>query len=82
MAAHHGIKHRAFIKLEVVLTQYRESFAGAESDGALRGREFSGKDLHQRGFSGTIGSDHAIAVAMVESKVHILKENSLSELHS
>lgn len=45
------------------------------------GGELAGEDAHQGGFSGTVGTDYAVAVATVECKVHVLEERALSKLN-
>ena len=81
VAAQHGLQHGALVELEVVLFQHREALAGAHGDGARGGGELAGEDTHQGGFTGTVGTDDAVAVATVEGQVHVLEQDTLAELY-
>ena len=82
VSAHHGVDDGVFVEFKVVLAQHAQALAGAESHAAGGGLKLSRQNLHQRGLSRAVGSDYAVAVAVVESQVHVLEENSLPELHT
>ena len=82
MSLEHGIHYSELVELKVVLAQNRHTFARSLSHRAMCRLELTRENSHQRTFSGTVSTDYTIAIAWSEFEIHILKENSLSKLHT
>ena len=82
MSAQNSVDNGAVVKLEVILTQYRETLAGTENYSAGSRGQLTRKYLHQGRFSRAVSADDAIAMARGECEIHILEEHALSKLHA
>ena len=81
MAAKDGLNHRAFVKLEVVLAEHRQTFARPERNRAVGRRELTRQYAHKGGLARTVGTDYTVAIALGEGKVHVLEKRFLAELY-
>ena len=77
----YGVEHRLVVEFEVVLRENRQAFAGTEFHLAFGGLEFAADGFEEGGFTGTVGTDDTIDVAVREFHVHILIEDALAELN-
>ena len=77
----HRVEYRLVIEFEVVLREHRQAFAGTEFHLAFGGLEFAADGFEKGGFTGTVGTDDTIDVAVREFHVHILIEDALAELN-
>ena len=77
----YGVKHRLVVEFEVVLRENRQAFAGTEFHLAFGGLEFAADGFEEGGFTGAVGTDDTIDVAVREFHVHILIEDALAELN-
>ena len=81
VALQYGVEHRLVVEFEVVLREHRQAFAGTEFHLAFGGLEFAADSFEKGGFTGTVGTDDTIDVAVREFHVHILIEDALAELN-
>ena len=82
MALQHGVEHGLVVKLEVVLGEHGESLAGAQFHRSLCRFEFAADGFKEGGLTRTIGSNHAVNVAVGKLHVHVLVEHALTKLNS
>ena len=69
-----SLQNLEIIKLEMVLAKDSHALAGGDHNIAGRRFQFAGEDLEERGFSGSVGADDAVAVAGGKLDIDILKE--------
>ena len=77
----YGVEHGAVVILEVVLAQYAQSFTRSQFHASLGGFQFSADGLEEGGFSGTVGTDYSVDVAVGEFHVHVFVEDAFAKLY-
>ena len=82
MPAENSLEHGAVIELEVVLFEHTHTFARALSDSSGGRRELAAEHTHKGGFTGSVGTDDAIAVAGRELEVYVLEQRFFTELNT
>jgi hypothetical protein len=78
---HHHVEHAHVLVSKLVLAQEGHALVGIEADVASRGLQHTGKNLHEGGFSGTVGADQAVAVALAELDGDVFEQGLGPELH-
>ena len=78
MPHEHGIQYRHFIKLELVLIQYRHAFTRSDINGTLVGFYLAADDLHEGGLARTVGTNDPVTVALGETDIHFIEQNPLA----
>ena len=81
VAHQHGVQNGAVVKLEVVLTQYAQTFAGTQFYGSLGGLKLSADGFEQSGLSGSVRTDDSIDVTTCKLHVHVLVQNAFAKLY-
>ena len=81
MSHKHGIKNRKLIKLKVVLTQYRQTLARAQSNCSLVRLKFARDCLQKCRFSCAVGTDNTIDITICKLNINIFIQNALAKLN-
>ena len=81
MPLQHGVEYSLVVEFEVVLAQHAQAFAGAHFKCAFRGLQFAADHFQQSGFSGTVGTDDTIDVAIRKFHVHVLIQHAFAKLY-
>ena len=77
----HCVEHGFLVILEVILTEYAQTFTWSQFHSSLAGLQFSADGFEQCGFSCPVCTNHAIDVAVGKLHVHVLVEDALAELN-
>ena len=81
MALQDRVHHRECVILEVILVEYRQTFARSQFNGSLVGFQLAADGFQQRGLSCTIGTDDTIDITCCELDVYVFVKHSLAELN-
>ena len=82
VAHHDRVENGMFFVGEVILLQNRKTFVRVMGDVSRVRFEFSGKDLQERGLSGTVCTDNSIAITLAEREVDIFEKHAASILQT
>ena len=73
------VEYHILVIFEVILLQDRQTLAIVHDNFAIRRFEFSGKNLQERRFTGTICTDQTITVSLCKLYIYIFKQSPLSK---
>jgi hypothetical protein len=80
VAHHHSIDHGNFIELVVVLTKHSHAFARINGNISARRVDITRQYFKKSGLTGTVGTDHTIAVSTHKLEVGLIEQHPLSKL--
>ena len=78
----HGVQHGLIVKLKVVLRQDGKTLTRPQFHRSLCRFEFATDGFKEGGLTRTIGSNHAVNVAVGKLHVHVLVKHALTKLNS
>ena len=78
MTDHDRVEYGLFVKLKLILLQHRQALTGRDLHRSLVRFYLTTEDLQKSTFSGTIRTDHTIAVPLHETDVDLIEKNPFS----
>ena len=82
VAHHDRVENGMFFVGEVILLQNRKTFVRIVGNVTRIRFQFSGKDLQERGLSGTVCADNPVAITLAEREVDIFEKHAASILQT
>ena len=73
MTHDNGIHNHILVVFEMILLQHGETLTGGDDDITFGGVQLTGQDLQKGGFTGTVGSDESVTVALGKLDVDIFE---------
>src|SRR5215217_2163367 len=79
MAHQYRVQYSKLVKTKLVLLQHGHALTGRYFHAAFVGLDLTRKNFQERGFAGTVGTNHAIAIALGKAEVHFIKQHTLAK---